>query len=290
MKRFAIAPPGGEPLQVDAPNEIVALGLALEQLNLGATFERLAFERLPNGTIIAKDLRGGARWVIQSVVDDDAPVTLDPDEDLQAIDAFASWLADIDGAASPSFAFQAALAAAQVAVPCDSASVLQLEALGLRFVAASGPIAPQLVGRYIPSDAGAAGFAVHHRQMMVLYDVGDDPRHFAEIDQSTGYKTRNLCCVPVMHADHVYGVIEVVNVLSGDTFNPKSMNNLERVAARLGQRLAQGAPVARARLSDPTVEWGGDEPSASDPVTLDDMSFEPISVEGVALALPADDD
>jgi hypothetical protein len=290
MKRFVVLPASGAPIDVDAPNEIVALGLALDRLGAADSLARLACERLPNGTFIAKDLRGGARYVIQPALDDDQPVTLDPEAEAQEPDGFASWLSDIDQAASPSFAFQAALAAAEVAVPCDSASVLQLEALGLRFVAASGPIATQLVGRYIPADAGAAGFAVHHRQLMVLYDVGEDPRHFSQIDETTGYQTRNLCCAPVMFGDKVYGVIEVVNVPSGDTFNARAMSNLERVALRLAKRLAAGGPTVRARLSEPTVEWDGDEASYGDPVTLDDMALEPISVETIALALPAEEE
>lgn len=290
MKRFVVSSAEGEPVQVEAANEIVALGLALDRSGQADRIERLACERLANGTFIAKDLRGGARYVVHPPPDEDQPVTLDPDNDLMSVDAFASWLGDIDESASPSFAFQAALAAAQVAVPCDSASVLQLEPKGLRFVAASGPIATQLVGRYIPADAGAAGFAVHHRQLMVLYDVGDDPRHFTEIDESTGYQTHNLCCVPVMYGDSIYGVIEVVNVPSGDTFNKVAMNNLERVAQRLARRLARGTAEPQPRLSDPTVEWLGDEASGSDPVTLDDLSMEPISVGDIALALPPDED
>jgi GAF domain-containing protein len=210
--------------------------------------------------------------------------TLDPDVELVEIDAFDSWLADIDNAGSAVFASQAALAAAQVAVACDSASVLQLDERGLRFVAASGPIAAQLVGRYIPADAGAAGFAVQHRQVMVLYEVGDDPRHFDAIDNETGYQTRNLCCVPVVHHDNVYGVIEVVNLPPGEGLSAESIHKLERVSSRLARRFAVGRPT---RLSEatPAPDETGDPESFSDPVTLDDAAYEPISMEDVALAL-----
>lgn len=288
MARFKVVPASGVPMDVEAPNWLVALGLGLERLDEADDLDRLACERLSNGTLIAKDLRGGRRYVVQAEADQASSES--PAGVLDQSDAFASWLDDIDQASSPIFAYQAALAAAQVAVPCDSASVLQLEDRGLRFVAASGPIATQLVGRYIPSDAGAAGFAVHHRQLMVLYDVGDDPRHFTEIDDTTGYQTRNLCCVPVMLGDKVYGVIEVVNVPSGEPFNTESMNNLERVAHRLAVRIAEGSPVERARLSEPSVEWAGDDLSFGDPETLDDLEMEPVSVEDVALALPSADE
>jgi hypothetical protein len=305
--RYKVVPAGAEALEVEGDNWIIALGVALEQVGAATRMSRLACETLPNGTVIAKDLRGSGRFVVQPLAEssDDPPSddgealrTLDPEVDMVEADSIASWLQDIDEAASPIFAAQAALAAAQMAVPCDSASVLQLDSRGLRFVAASGPIATQLVGRYIPSDAGAAGFAVQHRQVMVLYDVADDARHYEAIDEETGYTTRNLCCMPVVHNDHVYGVIEVINIPSGEPFSTEAVGALERIAGRLGRRFHTGRPV-RSTLSaaspapetddlvDTTVE---PEEDTGDPITLEDGAMEPISVEDIALALPAEDE
>ncbi|TVQ86497.1 MAG: GAF domain-containing protein [Deltaproteobacteria bacterium] len=283
MPLYTVSPSHGEPLELDGVNGLVALGLALDQLGESDALERLACECLPNGTLIAKDLRQGRRYVVQSSIPDvrSAPESAPADEP----DGFNSWLVDIDRAESSVIAYQAALAAAQVAVPCDSASVLQLDEKGLRFVAASGPVAAQLVGRYIPSDAGAAGFAVQHRQLMVLHEVGTDAPHFDEIDQAVGYQTNNLCCVPVIKGDTLYGVVEAVNIPTGDAFNKDAMVNLERVAQRLANRLARGGPI-EGSLSEPSVVMEVDEEAYADPETLEDLVMEPISVEDLALAMP----
>jgi putative methionine-R-sulfoxide reductase with GAF domain len=284
-------PAGLEPQEVDAANWLIALGEVLERTGRVGQLRRLACEVLPNGSVIAKELHGSDRYVVHERLAEESDEdirTLDPDTDMEQIDSFASWLTDIDEAASPVFASQAALAAAQVAVPCDSASVLQLDTRGLRFAAAAGPIATQLVGRYIPADAGAAGFAVQHRQVMVLYEVADDPRHYQELDKETGYKTRNLCCVPIVYDDVMIGVIEVVNFPTGEPFDATSITKLERVAHHLGRRIVNRGPVATLASATPADEDSFE--GYGDPVTLDDIAMEPISVGDVALALPDDED
>lgn len=290
MKHYTVVPAGLEPQQVEAANWLIALGEVLQSTGRVGQLRRLACEVLPNGSVIAKELHGADRYVVHETVGDELDediATLDPDTDFVEIDSFASWLEDIDEAASPVFASQAALAAAQVAVPCDSASVLMLDTKGLRFVAAAGPIATQLVGRYIPADAGAAGFAVQHRQVMVLYEVADDPRHYQELDKETGYQTRNLCCVPVVYDDVMIGVIEVVNFPTGQPFHADSIGNLERVAYHLGRRISNRGPVATLSAASPVDEDSFE--GIGDPVTLDDIAMEPISVGDVALALPDED-
>lgn len=296
MPSFQVSPSGSGPIEVEADNWLVALGLVLKQLDRISDLGRLACEVLPNGTAIAKDLKGGARYVVQAEVPevaeyDDPLRTLDPDVDLVEIGAFDSWLDDIAESGSTIFACQAALAAAQMVVPCDSASVLLLEDQGLRFVAASGPIATQLVGRYIPADAGAAGFAVQHRQVMVLREVGDDSRHYEQIDKETGYQTNNLACVPVMADETIFGVIEVLNFPEGLQY-ASGVDELERVAKRLAKRLAHGGPL--------THRYGGASLSLASPApedaledfidgVTDEVSIEPISSSDIALALPAED-
>jgi len=301
-------------MNIVADNWVVALGMALGDLDRLTDLRRVACEVLPNGNAIVTDLKNGHRYVVQpeqayqessedpptdptsrttqristrrrTHEDEAALRTLDPELDLVEIDAFDSWLSDIDEAGSTIFACQAALAAAQMAVPCDSASVLMLEERGLRFVAASGPIATQLVGRYIPADAGAAGFAVQHRQLMILREIGDDPRHYRDLDKETGYQTRNLACVPVKADDIIYGVIEVLNFPENDPFSAEGIAQLERVARHLGRRLA-GSSQARPHLSSASP---APEDELDERLITDEVSIEPISSSDIALALPDED-
>lgn len=77
-------------MTLEAPNWIVAMGLGIEQLSGSTAIERLACEMLPNGTIIARDVRSGTGYVIQP--DAEArqvaaePPTPPPDDEVLAID------------------------------------------------------------------------------------------------------------------------------------------------------------------------------------------------------------
>lgn len=50
---------------MEAGNWLAALGLGLDKLGLDADFNRLACEVLPNGTVIAQDVRSGSRFVVR---------------------------------------------------------------------------------------------------------------------------------------------------------------------------------------------------------------------------------
>jgi transcriptional regulator with GAF, ATPase, and Fis domain len=254
MRRFIVASAEQNSVEYDAPNWVVALGLALDHWNAAESLERLAVERLANGTLIAKDLRGGGRYVVRASSQPNGSASVID----ESKDALASWLTEIDEASDTGAACRAAVAAAQIVIACDGASVLQLEETGLRFVAASGPVGAELIGKVIPSDVGAAGFSVTHRQIMVLYDAGEEAGHFSDVDRDTGYETRNLCCVPVMVGDDVLGVLEVINVPSSEPFHAEAMKGLERVAHRLAVRLSNGGAGAWPRLSDPSEQTDPD--------------------------------
>ena len=49
---------------VEAPNWVAALGLALAEVGQDQGMDRVACERLPNGTIIVNDVSRGARFTV----------------------------------------------------------------------------------------------------------------------------------------------------------------------------------------------------------------------------------
>ncbi len=70
MSRFQVSAPGIRPATVEAGNWLAALGLGLDKLGLDADFNRLACEVLPNGTVIAQDVRSGNRFVVRPEADE----------------------------------------------------------------------------------------------------------------------------------------------------------------------------------------------------------------------------
>lgn len=58
---------------VEAGNWLTALGDGLDKLGVEADFSRLACEVLPNGTVIAQDVRSGSRFVVRPELEETAP-------------------------------------------------------------------------------------------------------------------------------------------------------------------------------------------------------------------------
>ncbi|MDP2310992.1 MAG: GAF domain-containing protein [Pseudomonadota bacterium] len=104
---------------------------------------------------------------------------------------------------------------------------------GLRFRAASGPAANQLIDTVIPLERGIAGHVVQLGLGITIEDVLGDRRHDRRLDRSTGFTTRAMLAVPV-RADTgaVYGCIELLN--PPRPFSDGDFEVAARVAASLG--------------------------------------------------------
>jgi GAF domain-containing protein len=239
MKRYSISARGMPTIDVPATNWIVALGIGLERLGQADAIARLACEVLPNGTVIARDIQSGTGFVVHAAAPIEEASTLD-DVDLADIDQLGVRLEEIGEASSSTFACQIALETAQELLPAESGSVILEQDGYLRFIAAVGPFAPRLVGVRLPLGTGVAGFSMQKRQPVVLGDASVDPRHCAEMDRLTGYQTRQMACLPVVDdGRHCHGVLEVMNLPSGERFSRDAVHQLQKIATSLGERLAQ---------------------------------------------------
>ena len=58
---------------------------------------------------------------------------------------------------------------------------------------------------------GIAGWVAQQGEPLLIPDVHEDARFFPDVDQSTGFKTHSILCVPVNARDQVIGVIEAIN-------------------------------------------------------------------------------
>ena len=79
MGRFLVSTRGVKPATVEAGNWLAALGLGLDRLGVVADIHRLACEVLPNGTVIARDVRSGSGFIVQPQLDPDERA--EPDEE-----------------------------------------------------------------------------------------------------------------------------------------------------------------------------------------------------------------
>lgn len=247
MQSFSVSARGLAAVQVQGNNWIQALGLGLAEMGRADEIQRLACEVLQNGTVIARDITTGTGFIVQQVhelpLEDTAEefqeLELMPFEAIVELDEEADPLDAILDADTPRVACQLALTVLREAVPAESSAVILEERGYLRFTAVSGPHARKLVGVRLPLGTGVAGFSMVKRRVIVLADAHDDPRHCGEVDALTGYVTKEIAVVPILHANRILGVLEVMNLTDNRRFTQSDVQAAERVAVALAERLAR---------------------------------------------------
>ncbi len=84
----------------------------------------------------------------------------------------------------------------------------------------------------IPADKGIAGAVQQTGESLLIPDAYADERFNPEVDRVTGFRTRDILCVPIRHrASGVIGVIQVLNRHDGE-FAGSDVSLLESVATQ----------------------------------------------------------
>ena len=93
-----------------------------------------------------------------------------------------------------------------------------------------------------PSHLGVAGSVFTRGEAEIIADAYADPRFNQEVDRRTGYRTRNILCVPIRNKKReVIGITQVLNKQAGD-FDSEDQKLLE------GLSLQASAALENARL------------------------------------------
>lgn len=88
----------------------------------------------------------------------------------------------------------------------------------------------------IPSAYGVAGWVFQNRTMLIINDAYSDPRFYAEVDKKSGFRTRNILCVPLFNQkSECIGALQALNKnlggFSGDDADLlKSMSHYVAIA------------------------------------------------------------
>lgn len=169
----------------------------------------------------------------------EAPTEMQPRALLPAPADGAAALAQLDAllaalpAGGPARA-QAALNALHAVVPAESGAVLWRSGDRLRFVAATGPKAAEVLGVEISLQQGIAGLVARTGTPLLLRHARHDPNHLRALDERTGYRTRALLAAPVGDRSPAQAVIELINPRAMGGFVGWHREALARAAAALG--------------------------------------------------------
>jgi len=85
-------------------------------------------------------------------------------------------------------------------------------------------IADGLEKLIIPADKGIVGYVVKNKTIKKVNDTSKEPLFYKEVDEMTGYHTKNILTLPLIGSDNkLIGVIQLLNKKNGD-FTPKDIN------------------------------------------------------------------
>jgi hypothetical protein len=263
MPLFRVSSPTSGNVEVEAPNWMVALGQGLAMLGETQSPDRLACERLMNGTVLVRDVRNGHGLVVQPLGDptecapeeDDDPTALPSDDDddtaelseedvsdldsdyVVPLELVRDTLASIPRAMDRDAALALAISAGVRLTQSRGGAALLAEPNGLRFRYVVGEHAARLRGMRIPLGAGVVGFSLATLTSIVVLNAYADPRFYRNVDRHTGHRTRNLLCVPIAANGRSWGCLELVDSTKG--FSDDALGDMERLAEAVAERLSQ---------------------------------------------------
>lgn len=113
-------------------------------------------------------------------------------------------------------------------------------------VAAVGSGSEVIRGMRIPVGQGVAGWVAREAKSQLVGDIRHDERFYSRVDEQTGMRTNSLIAVPLINAEQVIGVVEVVNKLNDGLFDTDDVKLLESMAG------TAAVSIVNARLFDET--------------------------------------
>lgn len=119
-----------------------------------------------------------------------------------------------------------------------------------------------------PADRGIAGHVAQTGESLIVHDAYADPRFNRDVDKKTGYRTRDIVCVPIMETDgDCIGIVEVLNKADGE-FDEYDMEFLEALSSRAAAAIRNARLFEeRKRMFDSLIDVLGDSIESRDPYT-----------------------
>ncbi len=87
-----------------------------------------------------------------------------------------------------------------------------------------------LQGVRLPKGKGIVGHIVSTGKSLIVDDVEHDRRFDIDIDKKIGFKTQSIIGVPLITGNKIFGVIELINKISGENFTAVELKVLSSIA------------------------------------------------------------
>jgi len=94
-----------------------------------------------------------------------------------------------------------------------------------------------------PADKGVAGYVYRTGKPLIVPDYPKSPYYFGQVDEQSGYQTRNMLDVPIRTPDRIIGVLCSVNKKEGE-FDEDDLELLSAIASTVA------SPIENARIKE----------------------------------------
>ncbi|TEU12849.1 MAG: GAF domain-containing sensor histidine kinase [Anaerolineales bacterium] len=101
----------------------------------------------------------------------------------------------------------------------------------LHFETVSGSKREEVKRVTVPLDGSIAGWIVREGKPLLIPDVRQDPRFYAQVDETTDFETRSILGVPLQVRGKVIGVLEALNKMGDGIFTQDDIHTLSTLAA-----------------------------------------------------------
>jgi diguanylate cyclase (GGDEF)-like protein len=100
----------------------------------------------------------------------------------------------------------------------------------LYFELAVGKASQALKDVRVKMGQGIAGWVAEHGEVVIVPDTSKDTRFFGKVDEKTKMETRSIVAVPVKFRETCLGVIELINCVGPEGFDPRDLKLLEALS------------------------------------------------------------
>lgn len=118
-----------------------------------------------------------------------------------------------------------------------------------------------ILSRYrVEIGRGIVGHVVESGEPFFSNDVGNEPHHYREIDEETGFLTKSIVCVPLIFNQEIIGALQLLNKVDGsftedDVQRASAIATAVAIAVSNAQLFAESA--SRKQLLEATLEHNG---------------------------------
>ncbi len=112
----------------------------------------------------------------------------------------------------------------------SSLMLLDEEKQELYFHTVLGEKSEQLKKIRLKLGEGISGWVALNKQPVLVEDCSKDPRFYKKADQTSGFQTRSMICVPLLFRKRVLGTIQVLNKTNQRNFNEEDLKIFQIMA------------------------------------------------------------